>query len=214
MKKNHPMKIQQLNIFKDHHIVAKTNPIAVGYDGWLLSNPLWMKFYISHGKYRTELNECFSKYQCQLNFVMFCATSAIGISWQYFNYPNLTLTFLSMGNMKGYNNKILVSNKDMKIGSNKDINKDHKKLTVTPPEDDTPKMGKSNNKPIIDRIEVRSEKEGNQKMLAEKDNDKNLVITLLLAGARLIACYFWKWPKINGIIIIHNRWHCGECISL
>ena len=49
--------------------------------------------------------------------------------------------------MKGYNNKILVSNKDMKIGSNKDINKDHKKLPVTPPEDDTPKMGKSNNKP-------------------------------------------------------------------
>ena len=76
------MKIQQLNIFKDHHIVAKTNPIAVGYDGWPLSNPLWMKFYISHSKYRTELNECFHKYQCQLNFVMFCATSALGISWQ------------------------------------------------------------------------------------------------------------------------------------
>ena len=35
---------------------------------------------------------------------------------------------LSMGKTKGYNNKILVSNTDMKIGSNKDINKDHKKL--------------------------------------------------------------------------------------
>ena len=49
---------------------------------------------------------------------------------------------LSLGKTKGYNNKILVSNKDMKIGSNKDINK---KLPVTPPDDDTPRIV---NKPI------------------------------------------------------------------
>ena len=36
---------------------------------------------------------------------------------------------LNIGKMKGYNNKILVSNTDMKIGSNKDINKDHKTWT-------------------------------------------------------------------------------------
>ena len=28
-------------------------------------------------------------YQCQLNFPMFCATSALGISWQHLNHPNL-----------------------------------------------------------------------------------------------------------------------------
>ena len=28
-------------------------------------------------------------YQCQLNFVLFCATSALGISWQHFNNRNL-----------------------------------------------------------------------------------------------------------------------------
>ena len=39
---------------------------------------------------------------------------------------------LNIGKAKGYNNKILVSNADMKIGSNRDINNDHKKLT--PPE--------------------------------------------------------------------------------
>ena len=39
---------------------------------------------------------------------------------------------LNTGKMKGYNNKILVSNTGMQIGSNRDINKDHKKLT--PPE--------------------------------------------------------------------------------
>ena len=36
---------------------------------------------------------------------------------------------LSIGKTKGYNKKILVSNIDMKIGSNRDINRDHKKLT-------------------------------------------------------------------------------------
>ena len=43
---------------------------------------------------------------------------------------------LSIGKTKGYNNNLLVSNTDMKIGSNKDINKDHKKLPVTSPDDD------------------------------------------------------------------------------
>ena len=28
-------------------------------------------------------------YRCQLNFVMFCVTSARGISWQHLNHPNL-----------------------------------------------------------------------------------------------------------------------------
>ena len=35
---------------------------------------------------------------------------------------------LSIGKMKGYNKKILVSSTDMKIGLNRDINRDHKKL--------------------------------------------------------------------------------------
>ena len=39
---------------------------------------------------------------------------------------------LNIGKTKGCNNKILVSNTGMKIGSNRDINKDHKKLLVTP----------------------------------------------------------------------------------
>ena len=48
-----------------------------------------MKFHNSHGKYKPELNEYFCTYRCQLNFVMFCATSALGISWQHLNHQNL-----------------------------------------------------------------------------------------------------------------------------
>ena len=86
---------------------------------------------------------------------------------------------LRIGKTKRYNNKILVSNTDMKIGSNKDINKDHKKLPVTPPGDDMPKI-------VIPVV-----RHDNPKMLTEKHNDEKLVITLLIVGTGLIAYHFW-----------------------
>ena len=81
---------------------------------------------------------------------------------------------LNIGKTKGYNNKILVSNTDMKIGSNRDINKDHKKLP--PPE------------PKIVIPAVRHDK---PKMLNKKHNDEKQAITLLIVGAGLIAYHFW-----------------------
>ena len=83
------VKIQLPSIFENHQTVAKPGPTAVGYDEWPFSNFLWTKCYNSHGKYKPELNEYFRKYQCQLNFAMFCATSSLGISWQHLNHPNL-----------------------------------------------------------------------------------------------------------------------------
>ena len=44
---------------------------------------------------------------------------------------------VNIGKTKGYNNKILVSNTGIKIGSNRDKNKDRKKLLVVKP--DVPK---------------------------------------------------------------------------
>ena len=79
-EKGTSVKIQLPNIFRDHHIVAKPRPAMAG-DEWPLSLALWRKFYNSHGKYKPELNEYFYLYRCQLNFAMFAATSAIGISW-------------------------------------------------------------------------------------------------------------------------------------
>ena len=80
---------------------------------------------------------------------------------------------LSIGKKKGYDNKTLVSNKDMKIGSNIDINKDHKKQ---PP--DVPKI-------------VIPAARHDLKMLTEKQNDEKLAITLLIVGSGLIAYHFW-----------------------
>ena len=75
---------------------------------------------------------------------------------------------LGMGKMKRYKNKTLLSNIDTKIVSNKDINKDHKKLSL--PDDDVPKI-------VIPVV-----RHDNPKMFAEKHNDEKLVITLLTVG--------------------------------
>ena len=82
-----------------------------------------------------------------------------------------------MGKTKGYKNKILVSNTDMKTGSNRDINKDDKKLP--PLDDDMPK------------IVIPAARHENSKMLTEKHNEEKLVITLLIVGTGLIAYHFW-----------------------
>ena len=69
---------------------------------------------------------------------------------------------LSIGKTKGYNKKILVSNTGMKIGSNRDINKDRKKLTLVKP-GLLPKT--------IAISTVRQDPPHNLKMLTEKCSD-------------------------------------------
>ena len=85
-------KIQLPNIFKDHHIVAQATPTTVSYDEWPLSLALWRKFCNSNGKYKPKLNKYFHMYQCQLNFDIFCVTSALGISLQHLYHPNLLVS--------------------------------------------------------------------------------------------------------------------------
>ena len=81
---------------------------------------------------------------------------------------------LNIGRTKGYSNKTLVSNTDMKTGSNRDINEDHQKLPL-----DVPK------KTAIPAAQH------DLKMLNEKHNGEKLAITFLIVGAGLIAYHFW-----------------------
>ena len=78
--------------------------------------------------------------------------------------------YLNIGKTKAYSSKILESNTEMKIGSNRDINKDHKKL---PP--DVPK------KTLIPAARH------DLKILTKKHHDEKLAITLLIVGGGLIA---------------------------
>ena len=94
--------------------------------------------------------------------------------------------------MVGYNNKVLIYNTDMKIDSNKDVNKVHKKSSANPPDPDrvedaahaAPKthLRKGTDKSIKEK--------NNQRMLAEKHNDETLAITILIVGAGLVAFHF------------------------
>ena len=93
---------------------------------------------------------------------------------------------LSIGKTKEYSNKILMSNTDMKIGSNRDINKDRKKLAVIPPLPDVPKTVI----PVARHDPVGVTKLHNLKMLTRNHNDRKLVITPLIEGAGLIGYHF------------------------
>ena len=97
---------------------------------------------------------------------------------------------LITGNTVGYNNNILLSNTDVKIVSNKVINKadsHHKKLSVTPPESvrlpGAAHLMKNSDKPI----KVADK----QKKFAEKNNDEKLAIALLILRAGLIPDHLW-----------------------
>ena len=132
------------------------------------------------------------RYQGVLEHALSKVDFSVGIGI-YMLLSNLNL---NIGKTKGYNNKILVSNTGMKIGSNRDINEDHKKLLVTPP-DNTPKIVI----PAAQHDLVGATRPHNLKMLTEKHNDEKLTITILIVGAGFIAYHFWY--KIYGFII-HN----------
>ena len=85
---------------------------------------------------------------------------------------------LSIGRPRGYN-KILVSNTAIKIGLNRDINRDHKKLTRP----DVPK------KIVIPAPQHNPPH--NLRMLTEKRNDQKLDFMLLIVESDLIAGHFW-----------------------
>ena len=118
------------------------------------------------------------KYQGVLEHALTKVDVSLGIGI-YMLPSNLNLNI----GKKGYNNKILVSNVDMKIASNRDINRDHKKLT--PP--DVPKTVISADRHEPAEITIPH----NLKMLIERYNDEKLAITLLIVRTGLIAYHFW-----------------------
>ena len=69
------------------------------------------------------------KYQGVLEHALSKVDFSVGIGI-YMLPSNLNL---AIGKKEGYNNKTLASNTAMKIGSNKDINRDHKKFLVARP---------------------------------------------------------------------------------
>ena len=88
---------------------------------------------LSKDTFKSSINEDLStdieKYQGVLEHALSKVDFSVGIGI-YMLPSNLNL---AIEEKEGYNNKILVSNTGMKIGSNKDINRDHKKFPVVKP---------------------------------------------------------------------------------
>ena len=100
---------------------------------------------------------------------------------------------LNIGKTKGHNNITLVSSTDIKIGSNRGINKDHKILPSPVPDQtggvahERVIMEKGTNEPVKDCLVTQDE---NLKMFAEKHNNDKLAKTFLIVGAGLNAYHF------------------------
>ena len=128
---------------------------------------------VFNSAFKALINEDYSividirRYQGVLEHALSKVDFSVGIGI-YMLPSNLNL---NIGKTKGYNNKILVSNTDMKIGSNRDVNKDHKKLS-----------------PEVPKIVIPTTRH-DLKVLTEKYNDEKLAITFLIVGAGLVACH-------------------------
>ena len=137
--------------------------------------------------FKTLINEDYSiaidieRYQGALEHALSKVDFSIGVGI-YMLPSNLNL---NIGKTKGYNNKILMSDTGMKIGSNRVINRDYKKLPVAPPV--VPKTVAS----AVRHDPVGVKRSHNLKTLTEKHNYEKLTITLLIVGAGLIAYHFW-----------------------
>ena len=128
---------------------------------------------------RGDLSTDTKKYQGLLEHGLSKVDFSVGVGI-YMLPSNLSL---NIGKKEGYNNKILVSNTDIKIGSNRDINRDHKKFT--PPDVSSTVIYAARHESVGTTIPH------NLKMLTEKHNDEKLAITLLIVGTGLIAYHFW-----------------------
>ena len=129
---------------------------------------------------RGDLSIDTEKYQGVLDHTLLKVDFSVGVGI-YMLPSNLNL---NIGKKEGYNNKILVSITDMKIGSSRVIKTDRKQLTPA----DVPKtivISAVRQDPVAATIPY------NLKMLSEKHNYEKLAITLLIVGTGFIAYHFW-----------------------
>ena len=86
---NEPESVQLnfMDILKDHEIIPDIEKNRHSYDGdsWKLSN----KVFIALHSRKPKLVEYFHMDRCQLNFAFYCASSALGVSMQHLNHPNM-----------------------------------------------------------------------------------------------------------------------------
>ena len=89
LNESESVQLKFMGILKDHEIIPDIEKNRHSYDGdsWKLSN----KFFIALHSRKPKLEEYFYMYRCQLNFALYCASSALGVSMQHLNHPNMLI---------------------------------------------------------------------------------------------------------------------------
>ena len=154
-----------------------------------------------------ELNEYFHMNRCQLNFGMFCATSALGISWQYLNHPNslarsvyrfhvcfhVQLIFHNLGislpHEDGFIKRFKFKHGEDEKIQQQNFSEQHRHEIGW--NNDISKDHKKLRPPDMSKNFIPVIRHDNLKMLTEKHNDEKLVITLLIVRPGLINYHFW-----------------------
>ena len=89
LNESESVQLKHMDILKDHEIIPDIEKNRHSYDGdsWKLSN----KVFIALHSRKPKLEEYFHMYRCQLNFALYCASSALGVSMQHLNHPNMLI---------------------------------------------------------------------------------------------------------------------------
>ena len=89
LNESESVQLKFMGILKDHEIIPDIEKNRHSYDGdsWKLSN----KVFIALHSRNPKLEEYFHMYRCQLNFALYCASSALGVSMQHLNHPNMLI---------------------------------------------------------------------------------------------------------------------------
>ena len=78
-----------LDILKDHEIIPNVEKNRHYYLGDSWSMPYSLLNALQNRK--PKLEEYFHMFRCQLNFALYCASSALGVSMQHLNHPNMLI---------------------------------------------------------------------------------------------------------------------------
>ena len=86
LNESESVQLKFMDILKDQEIIPDIEKNRHSYDGdsWNLSNKV---FIVLHSR-KPKLEEYLHMYRCQLNFALYCASSALGVSMQHLNHPN------------------------------------------------------------------------------------------------------------------------------
>ena len=88
LNESESVQLKFMDILKEHEIIPDIEKNRQSCDdSWKVSN----KVFIALHSRKPKLEEYVHMYRCQLNFALYCTSSALGVSMQHLNHPNMRI---------------------------------------------------------------------------------------------------------------------------